>query len=162
MEDSYGGGVEDLSSAAAELAGARMAEQKRLQEEMRRLRGIQPGDRVKVRVRLGAPVPEVVQRFHYASPFGGVGLGHRRAAAAAATRWTRSIRKKHPTGRGDISPTAKRQASASSRTSSAKRRETTRTFPSARKEETRRFASVEDGRRARARGVAAGAATASG
>ena len=76
MEDSYGSGVEDLSSAAAELAGARMAEQKRLQEEMRRLRGIQPGDRVKVRVRLGAPYPEVVQRFNYALPFGGAGLGH--------------------------------------------------------------------------------------
>lgn len=76
MEDSYGSGVEDLSSAAAELANARMAEQKKLQEEMRRLRGIQPGDRVKVRVRLGAPYPEVVKRFHYASPFGGAGLGH--------------------------------------------------------------------------------------
>ncbi len=76
MEDSYGSGVEDLSSAAAELAGARMAEQKRLQEEMRRLRGIQPGDRVKVRVKLGAPYPEVVKRYHYASPFGGAGLGH--------------------------------------------------------------------------------------
>jgi len=76
MEDSYGSGVEDLSSAAAEMAGARMAEQKRLQEEMRRLRGIQPGDRVKIKVRLGAPYPEVVKRFHYTSPFGGAGLGH--------------------------------------------------------------------------------------
>ena len=76
MEDSYGSGVEDLSSAAAELAGARMAEQKRLQEEMRRLRGIQPGDRVKVRVRLGAPYPELVQRFNYASTLSGAGLGH--------------------------------------------------------------------------------------
>ena len=40
MEDSYGSGVEDLSTAAMEMANARMAEQKRLQEEMRRLRGI--------------------------------------------------------------------------------------------------------------------------
>ena len=86
MEDSYGSGVEDLSSAAAELAGARMAEQKRLQEEMRRLRGIQPGDRVKVRVRLGAPYPEVVQRFHYASPL------RRRGARARAGRRRRRRR----------------------------------------------------------------------
>ena len=81
MEDSYGSGVEDLSSAAAELAGARMAEQKRLQEEMRRLRGIQPGDRVKVRVRHGAPYPEPIKRYHYNAPFGGAGLGHRPSAS---------------------------------------------------------------------------------
>ena len=81
MEDSYGSGVEDLSSAAAELAGARMAEQKRLQEEMRCLRGIQPGDRVKVRVRHGAPYPEPIKRYHYNAPFGGAGLGHRPSAS---------------------------------------------------------------------------------
>jgi hypothetical protein len=85
MEDSYGSGVEDLSSAAAELAGARMAEQKRFQEEMRRVRGIQPGDRVKIRVRHGAPYPEVVTSFHYASPFGGAGYGRAPAFAAAET-----------------------------------------------------------------------------
>ena len=68
MEDSYGSGVEDLSSAAAELANTRMAEQKKLQEEMRRLRGIQVGDRVRVRVRQGAPYPEPVKRYHHASP----------------------------------------------------------------------------------------------
>ena len=76
MEDSYGSGVEDLSSAAMELANARMAEQKRLQEEMRRLRGIVVGDRVRVRVRQGAPYPEPVKRYHYTSPFGGSDLGH--------------------------------------------------------------------------------------
>ena len=76
MEDSYGSGVEDLSTAAMELANARMAEQKRLQEEMRRLRGIQPGDRVRVRVRHGAPYPDPIKRYHYTSPFGGAGLGH--------------------------------------------------------------------------------------
>lgn len=82
MEDSYGSGVEDLSSAAAELANARMAEQKKLQEEMRRLRGIQVGDRVRVRVRQGAPYPEPVKRYHHASPFGGAGLGHTPGADA--------------------------------------------------------------------------------
>ena len=76
MEDSYGSGVEDLSTAAMEMANARMAEQKRLQEEMRRLRGIQPGDRVRVRVRHGAPYPDPIKRYHYTSPFGGAGLGH--------------------------------------------------------------------------------------
>ena len=76
MEDSYGSGVEDLSSAAMELANARMAEQKRLQEEMRRLRGIQVGDRVRVSVRQGAPYPEPIKQYHYTSPFGGAGLGH--------------------------------------------------------------------------------------
>lgn len=81
MEDSYGSGVEDLSTAAMEMANARMAEQKRLQEEMRRLRGIQPGDRVKVRVRHGAPYPEPIKRYHYNAPFGGAGLGHRPSAS---------------------------------------------------------------------------------
>ena len=90
MEDSYGSGVEDLSTAAMEMANARMAEQKRLQEEMRRLRGIQPGDRVRVRVRHGAPYPDPIKRYHYTSPFGGAGLGHdpsargKGATAAAA------------------------------------------------------------------------------
>ena len=123
MEDSYGSGVEDLSSAAAELAGARMAEQKRLQEEMRRLRGIQPGDRVKVRVRLGAPYPEVVQRFNYALPFGGAGLGHAPGGGGGGDAVDAFDSKETPDGMGGISPTAKRQASASSRTSSAKRRD---------------------------------------
>lgn len=86
MEDSYGSGVEDLSSAAAELANARMAEQKKLQEEMRRLRGIQVGDRVRVRVRQGAPYPEPVKRYHHASPFGGAGLGHTPGADATDHR----------------------------------------------------------------------------
>ena len=82
MEDSYGSGVEDLSTAAMEMANARMAEQKRLQEEMRRLRGIQPGDRVRIRVRHGAPYPDPIKRYHYTSPFGGAGLGHDPGAAA--------------------------------------------------------------------------------
>ena len=90
MEDSYGSGVEDLSTAAMEMANARMAEQKRLQEEMRRLRGIQPGDRVRVRVRHGAPYPDPIKRYHYTSPFGGAGLGHdpsaRGKGATAAAR----------------------------------------------------------------------------
>ena len=123
MEDSYGSGVEDLSSAAAELANARMAEQKKLQEEMRRLRGIQPGDRVKVRVRLGAPYPEVVQRFNYASPFGGAGLGHAPGGVGGGDAVDAFDSKETPDGMGGISPTAERQASASSRTSSAKRRD---------------------------------------
>jgi hypothetical protein len=77
MEDSYGSGVEDLSSAAMEMANARMAEQKKLREEMLKNRGIQPGDRVTVAVRVGAPYPERVKRYHYATdPFGGEGLGH--------------------------------------------------------------------------------------
>jgi hypothetical protein len=71
MEDSYGSGVEDLSSAAMEIANARMAEQKKLREEMLKNRGIQPGDRVTVAVRVGAPYPERVKRYHYATdPFG--------------------------------------------------------------------------------------------
>ena len=82
MEDSYGSGVEDLSTAAMEMANARMAEQKRLQEEMRRLRGVQPGDRVRIRVRHGAPYPDPIKRYHYTSPFGGAGLGHDPGAAA--------------------------------------------------------------------------------
>jgi hypothetical protein len=77
MEDSYGSGVEDLSSAAMEIANARMAEQKKLKEEMLKNRGIQPGDRVTVAVRVGAPYPERVKRYHYTTdPFGGEGLGH--------------------------------------------------------------------------------------
>ena len=49
---SYGSGVEDLSRPRRQLAGARInGAEALLQEEMRRLRGIQPGDRVKVRVR---------------------------------------------------------------------------------------------------------------
>jgi hypothetical protein len=76
--------VEDLSSAAAEMANARMAETKKMQEEMRRLRGVQVGDRVKVRVRQGAPYPEPIKRYHYTSPFGGAGLGHKPGAGAGA------------------------------------------------------------------------------
>ena len=86
MEDSYGSGVEDLSTAAMEMANARMAEQKRLQEEMRRLRGIQPGDRVRVRVRHGAPYPDPIKRYHYTSPFGGAGLGHDPSARGKGAR----------------------------------------------------------------------------
>jgi hypothetical protein len=85
MEDSYGSGVEDLSSAAAELTNRRMAETKRLREERRRLRGIQPGDRVRVQVRQGAPYPEPIGRYHYTSPFGGTGLGHRPSSSSSAS-----------------------------------------------------------------------------
>ena len=44
------------------------------------------GDRVRVRVRQGAPYPEPVKRYHHASPFGGAGLGHTPGADATDHR----------------------------------------------------------------------------
>ena len=64
MEDSYGSGVSASEHAAAE-ANAKLLEQRQKILEERSKRGIQPGDRVRVYARKGAPYPDLSKRKKY-------------------------------------------------------------------------------------------------
>ena len=64
MEDSYGSGISASEHAAAE-ANAKLLEQRKKILEERKKRGIQPGDRVRVHARKGAPYPDLSKRKKY-------------------------------------------------------------------------------------------------
>ena len=64
MEDSYGSGVSASEHAAAE-ANAKLLQQRQKILEERAKRGIQPGDRVRVYARKGAPYPDLSKRKKY-------------------------------------------------------------------------------------------------
>ena len=64
MEDSYGSGISASEHAAAE-ANAKLLQQRQKILEERAKRGIQPGDRVRVYARKGAPYPDLSKRKKY-------------------------------------------------------------------------------------------------
>ena len=86
MEDSYGSGVEDLSSAAAELANARMAEQKKLRRRCAACEASSPA----TESRCACGSARRTRRWSRGSttrrPFGGAGLGHAPASAGGERR----------------------------------------------------------------------------
>ena len=87
MEDSYGSGVEDPSSAAAELANARMAEQKK---PRRRCDASEASRWATASASAcdGRALPRARQAPPPRLPFGGAGLGHTPAQTPPTTEDT--------------------------------------------------------------------------